>query len=689
MTAGLAHVPPPPLLCVGDLTVSYPSGGAWRPVLDGVSFDLGPSEVVGMVGESGSGKSMTAASLLRMLPAPGKVDGGEVRFGGQDVLTMDGRRLREMRGGGIALVPQNPLAALNPVVRVGDQLEEAMLAHGKFTRKAARARAIELMGLVGIPDPQERLRDHPHQFSGGMRQRLLIAMALSNEPRLIVADEPTTALDVTIQAQVLELLMRINDELGTAILLITHNLGVVASVADRVLVMYAGQIVEEGATATLLTAPRHPYTRALLDAVPRISDSERLHPIPGRAPALHERSRTGCQYAPRCDRAQERCLSDRPTLASGASAATGDGAACWFPVEPGERRQHTVVGSAGRQRATQTATPLLELRNIRKLYSVGGPLARRSESVTAVRDVSLSIGAGETVGLVGESGCGKSTVARLILGLEAPTSGQVLFRGIDMEGAGRRERAEFRRNVQIVFQDPRSSLNPWLNVEQLVTEPLVVQRLGDKRSRRRQAVEVLEKVGLSESDLSRHVSEFSGGQQQRIALARALVLSPSLLVCDEPVSALDVSVQAQVVSLLQDLQAQDGLAYLFVAHDLAVVQAMSHRIAVMYLGSVVEEGVAADIAKAPLHPYTAALYSAVPEPTPGAGDRERIVLRGDVPSPRHLPTGCPFRLRCPVGPLAHPDRTICVSTPPPLVEHTGGRTAACHFAGELAGAAPI
>lgn len=668
------------VISVTDLSVKFPLGGVQYAAVNEVSFEVRPHEILGVVGESGSGKSLTAAALLRMTPEHGQIS-GDIAFLGRNVLEMSESDIREMRGGGIALVPQNSLAALNPVVRVGVQLEEAMLAHSKFTRSQARARAETLLTLVNIPDAAARLRDFPHQFSGGMRQRLMIAMALSNEPRVLIADEPTTALDVTIQAQIVDLLIRVNKELGTAIVLITHNLGVAAKLCDRLIVMYAGRVVEEGPTDRILSEPRHPYSRALLAAVPKLNASiGSLHSIPGRPPSVLERSEPGCAFASRCGRATERCSLERPPLAT---SGPDSKVACWHPRHG--RLPATDGDGNGSMAQARGGAMLLSFEKVTKRFDSRSSIFKPGAGeLTAVNEVTLGIQEGETLGLVGESGSGKSTLARLALGLDRPTEGKVLFRGANINKASRSAVSLFRRNVQIVFQDPKSSLNPWLNVEQSVTEPLRIQSHMSAARRRLKGIEALERVGLGQSDLRRHIGEFSGGQQQRIALARALIVGPALVVCDEPVSALDVSVQAQIVNLLIDLQRSDNLSYLFVAHDLAVVQNISHRIAVMYLGRIVEVGGATVVSTRPLHPYTASLYSAVPVPDVAIErSRPRIVLSGDMPSPRNQPDGCPFQDRCPIGPTKRSGREICMTARPPLMEHAPGQLAACHFPGEL------
>jgi peptide/nickel transport system ATP-binding protein len=668
----------------------------------GVSFDVRAGETLALVGESGSGKSVTAMSVLRMVRAPGRIESGEVRYGGRDLLTLSEKQMRRVRGGGIGMIFQDPMSSLNPVMRIRDQLVEAMLSHGKFTGEQARARAAELMTRVGIPDPDARLADYPHAFSGGMRQRVMIAMALANDPEVIIADEPTTALDVTIQAQILELLADLNRDLGTAIVLITHNLGVVARSCQRVAVMYAGRIVEQAPVDELFSTPRHPYTRALLAATPRLAASRSLplRPIEGRPPDLATPI-TGCPYAARCDAAEDRCRTEHPPMyteelgGDDGDRRCGDGGrrdwACWvagedgaLPPVPTLDAAPSAMAAAADDRRTE---PLLSVEALVKTFPVkrhGPPWRRRSQQVSAVDGIDLTIAPGETVGLVGESGCGKSTVAKALLGIHPATSGRITFDGRDVGVLRGTDLAWYRGQTQLVFQDPMSSLNPRMTVGDAVAEPLQVHGIAKGAAARRRVGELLELVGLDASVAHRFPHEFSGGQRQRVVIARALAVNPRLLVCDEAVSALDVSLQAQIVNLLQELQQRLGLAYLFIGHDLATVRYISHRILVMYLGHVVEAGPSDQITADPQHPYTASLLSAVPEPDPaGERKRERIVLGGDVPSPVNPPAACRFHTRCPIGPLMHPDRTVCATERPPLREVAPGRFAACHFAGEL------
>jgi peptide/nickel transport system ATP-binding protein len=679
-----------PLLDVRNLTTRFHTPRGTVHAVEDVSFTVNAGQTMAIVGESGSGKSVTAMSLMRMVRRPGRITSGQILFHGTDLLHMNEAQMRAVRGAGISLVFQDPMSSLNPAMRIRDQLAEAMLAHGKFSSVQARARSAELMELVGIPSPHARLADYPHSFSGGMRQRVMIAMAVANKPDLIIADEPTTALDVTIQAQVLDLLATLNRELGTAVILITHNLGVVARLCQRAAVMYAGRVIEQADVDTLFTDPRHPYTRDLLAATPRLTAprEQPLVPIGGRPPDLSNPP-TGCPFAPRCSLAEERCHTLRPPQANTEHRLWQ----CWV-TDPQHGHQSRLALPA----AAPVAAPhingatgdgkaaLLRLEQIGRFFpSNGARLFRRTpEGVNAVDGVDLVVHRGETVGLVGESGCGKSTVAKVILGIIPATSGQLFYRGEDVTHARGPALRRHRRAVQLVFQDPYRSLNPRLTVGSMLREPLEVHDLAHGARAKQRVIELLGLVGLESTVASRYPHEFSGGQRQRIAIARALAVEPELLVCDEAVSALDVSLQAQVINLLRDLRDRLGLAYLFIGHDIATVRHISDRIVVMYLGEIVEEGPAEQVTARPKHPYTASLLSAVPEPNPELErSRKRIVLTGDVPSPLHPPQGCRFHTRCPIGPGVRPDRRICIEQRPKLTSTADGHLAACHFPGEL------
>ncbi len=674
-----------PVLRVRDLVTHIDTARGVVRAVNGISFDVRAGETLALVGESGSGKSVTAMSLMRMVRSPGRIVSGHIEYHGKDILELPETRMREIRGGGISMIFQDPLSSLNPIMRIRDQLVEAMLSHGKFAGGQAQDRAVDLMSRVGIPDPQARLADYPHAFSGGMRQRVMIAMALANEPDVIVADEPSTALDVTIQAQILDLLLDLNRDLGTAILLITHNLGVVARACRRVAVMYAGRIVEQGPVDDVFASPRHPYTRSLMAATPHLT-AERtvpLVPIEGRPPDLVAPI-PGCSFAPRCPVALDKCHTEAPLPY--ADEHDERNWECWAAGEAGELPAQPSAPAPAPARPHEAAEPLLSVTGLVKTFDLKRRKGLRSTlvQVSAVDGVDFEIAPGETLGLVGESGCGKSTLAKALMGIHPATAGQITFDGQSVGLLRGRDLHWYRSQTQMVFQDPMSSLNPRLTVGDTVGEPLLVHGLAKGDGLRSRVSELLSMVGLDPKIARRYPHEFSGGQRQRIVIARALAVNPRLLVCDEAVSSLDVSLQAQVINLLQDLQRRLGLAYLFIGHDLATVRHISDRIMVMYLGHIVESAPSELITADPLHPYTASLLSAVPEPDPKLErSRERIVLRGDVPSPIAPPAACRFHTRCPIGPMVNPERTRCATERPPLREVEPGRFAACHFPGEL------
>ncbi|MBL8697749.1 MAG: ABC transporter ATP-binding protein [Alphaproteobacteria bacterium] len=683
-----------PILEVRGLRTQFDTDAGTVTAVDGVSFSVAAGETVGIVGESGSGKSVTALSIMRLLDDNSRIGGGEVVFRGRDVLHLTPAGLRSLRGGEIAMVFQDPMTSLNPVRRIAGQLVETMAVHGKFDRKQARARAVELLGRMGVSAPERAIDSYPHEFSGGMRQRVMLAMGFANSPGLLIADEPTTALDVTIQAQILELLRELNADFGTAILLISHDLGVIANVCSRVIVMYGGEVVEEGPTEQLLSDPRHPYTWALINAVPRldrhVAGEKRLLAIEGTPPNALDMP-TGCRFAARCPFKVARCAT-HPALAE---VVAGRQARCWVTQDgarlPGRGDVKAQAAPLAVDRAAgfsagatdiADGAPILELAGLTKHF----PLRRTSlfgtvRKVHAVDGVDLTVLKGETVGLVGESGCGKSTVARLITRIHAPTTGSIRFAGTEIATAEPSAIRPLRRRLQMIFQDPYASLNPRMTVGDILAEPLRFHAITNGEAETRARVEhLLGLVGLPAQARERYPHEFSGGQRQRIGTARALAVSPELIVADEPISSLDVNIQAQVINLFVDLQEQFKLTYVFIAHDLAVVRHVSDRIVVLYLGKIMEIAPAAALFDRPLHPYTVALLSAVPIPDVAVErSRRRLQLSGEPPSAVDPPSGCRFRTRCPIA------KPICAETPPPLVEHAAGQFAACHFPGELRG----
>ncbi len=652
-----------PLLTVEELRTWFETDGEPVRAVDGVSFDIRRGETFALLGESGCGKSMTALSLMQLVPGPaGRIVGGRVAFAGRDLLRHSEMAMRSVRGNRIAMIFQEPMTSLNPVLTVGDQIGEVLRKHRGLKGKAARERILELLEAVGIPAPAQRWQDYPHQLSGGMKQRIMIATALAGEPDLLIADEPTTALDVTIQAQVLKLLRGIQAETGMAMLLITHDLGVVSEVADRVAVMYAGHIVEQAPVKQFFAAAQHPYSQKLFASLPRADRRDHaLAVIEGSVPRLNSVF-AGCRFAERCEYAWQTCREVPPRWTVVEQAAD-HGVRCHL-VDPTYREgrpmpaEKTAGTGAGaplqgpRVRAERSTESLLSVSDLKVHFPVRKGLLRRTVGhVRAVDGVDLEIASGRTLALVGESGCGKTTVGKGILQLLRPTAGSVRFAGDELTRlrgeALRRHRSDF----QVVFQDPFASLNPRMMVANIIDEGMVAQGVGgkDEGVRRRRIAELLEQVGLAADAMYRYPHEFSGGQRQRICIARALAVEPKLIVCDEPTSALDVSVQAQILNLLRELQNQLGLSYLFITHNLSVVEYLAHEVAVMYLGRIVELGTVAEIMSAPRHPYTQALLSAVPRIERGEGTErgEVIRLEGELPSPVNPPAGCHFHPRCP------------------------------------------
>ena len=676
-----------PLLEVKDLRTQFRTEDGTVVAVDDVSFSLEAGETMGLVGESGAGKSVTARSLLQLIDRPGEIAGGEVLFKGEDLLSLSEPEMRGIRGNRIALIPQDPMTALNPVLTVGEQIVETITHHQNKSRSEAREQAIEAMAEVGIPDAASRIGDYPHEFSGGMRQRALIAIGLSCQPDLIIADEPTTALDVTTQAKILDLLNELQAEKGMAVLIITHNLGVVAQTCDHVGVMYAGNLVETAPMRELFSHPRHPYTRGLIDSIPAVGRRyDRLPTLPGAMPGLLDLP-AGCNFADRCAHATDACRGGgdpelQPVAGSSSSAAC-------LRADELDLREPSVSPepAAPAGRAEVEGDVLLDVRELKKYFTSrdgllgglsvetdGGGLPKLTRRhVKAVDDVSFTIHEGETVGLVGESGCGKSTVAKTVLKLLEPTDGEVYFDGQPLHELGNSEIRSLRREMQIIFQDPQSSLNPRKTVGQIIGRAMEKHGIATGAEKRERVRDLLERVGLSGDQLDRYPHEFSGGQQQRIAIAHALAVEPKLIVCDEPVSALDVSVQAQILNLLNDIQDDLGVAYLFISHNIGVVQHVCDRVAVMYLGKIAEFGSVEQVFAPPYHPYTESLLSAVPHADPDV-ETDRILLEGAVPSPLNPPSGCPFQTRCPkrVG-------DVCAAELPPLEEVADGHDIACHL----------
>ena len=644
-----------PLLQIKDLHTDIEIRSGVVRALSGVDLHVNPGETLGIVGESGSGKTMTALSLMGLLPQGGKVSSGSIILDGHDLTKMPLHLKRKMRGTKVGMIFQDPLTSLNPTMKIGLQVCEPLRVHEKLSKRAALARAIEILKRVGMPRPEVVINNYPHQLSGGMRQRVMIAMALVCKPRILIADEPTTALDVTTQMQILDLIDELRDEYKMGVILITHDLGVVAGHTDRVAVMYAGRIVETAPTKTLFTEPKHRYTSSLMAALPEraLAAGTKLFSIPGAPPSLTNLPK-GCRFAARCLWATDECRADYPPL----SGDENHTFSCFHPVQEGDESPAVLQAmmDSGKAEDAVDATGqishevLLDVKEASREYeSSGSGFFKRDKGVvSAVDRVSISVKKGETYGLVGESGCGKSTVGRLIAGLEPPSGGAIELDGRDLATLKGRDAVRIHRDVQMMFQDSYAAMDPRMRIDQILAEPMSIQKTGNARQIAERIMEILEQVGLTEEILDRYPHEFSGGQLQRIGFARSLTLAPDLIVADEPVSALDVSVQAQVLNLMKDLQQELGLSYLFISHDLAVVQYMADRIGVMYLGRIVEEGPAREVVNNPKHPYTKALIDSIPVPDPEfVHDESAIKLTGEPPSAVNPPEGCRFRPRCP------------------------------------------
>ncbi|MBS1190460.1 MAG: Oligopeptide/dipeptide transporter, ATP-binding protein, C-terminal [Rhodocyclaceae bacterium] len=657
-----------PLLRVTDLRLGFAAGRQTLLAVDGISFEVGAGETFALLGESGCGKSATAQGIMRLLPAAGRIVGGSVELAGRELLSLPEADMRSVRGARMAMIFQEPATSLNPVLTVGQQIGEVLARHRHLTGEPARQRMLELLRQVGIADPDRRLTEYPFQLSGGMKQRVMIAIALAGEPDLLIADEPTTALDVTVQAQILDLLVRLQTERGMGMLLITHDLGVVARVAHRVGVMYAGELVEVAPREAFFTNPRHPYTRALFAALPEVSRrGGALTTIPGQVPSL-DHMPAGCRFADRCRYVTPLSRDHSPPWRM---LSDGHKVRCFYEGGMAEEAPHgeTVLPPL----AADTA-PILDVRDLKVHFPIRrGILQRTVGHVKAVDGVSLSLSPGRTLALVGESGCGKTTVGKAILQLIQPTGGQVKLNGSELVGMPAGRLQGMRRHLQMVFQDPFASLNPRLRVGEIIAEGMAALGVVAGGRERAAAVAILlEQVGLPAEAVGRYPHEFSGGQRQRIAIARALAVQPEVLVCDEPTSALDVSVQAQILNLLKSLQESLGVAYLFITHNFAVVEYLAHEVAVMYLGRIVERGSADEVLRSPKHPYTRALLSAVPQPRL-EGQGPVIKLGGETPSPANPPAGCHFHPRCPNV------MEVCRSVWPASTQHGATQTVACHL----------
>lgn len=663
----------PPLLSVEGLKTWFETEEGTVRAVDGVSFDISRGETLALLGESGCGKSICALSLLQLVPQPaGRIVAGEVRLDSQDLLQLPEREMRNLRGRRIAMIFQEPQTSLNPVMTVGNQIREALPAAAGLSTSQVRARTSELLEAVGIADPERRYDEYPHQLSGGMKQRVMIAMALAAKSDLLIADEPTTAVDVTIQAQILALLKDLQRKSGMAILLITHDLGVVADVADRIAVMYAGQIVESAPRNQFFTDPQHPYTQKLFRSIPgRLKRGAVLDVIPGSVPSLRQ-DFTWCRFADRCDFAWDRCRSQEPRWIEQADR----GVRCHlYDPESGVEAEARAPRLAKRGLAqTVPGATLLQVNDLKVHFPVHKGVFRRVVGyVKAVDGVSLEIRTGQTLALVGESGCGKTTVGKGILQLIRPTMGSVAFDGRDLSRLTTRRLRRLRQQFQIVFQDPFASLNPRMLVGDILEEGMRALGIGRGRAEHQRRIEeLLEQVGLPQDARNRYPHEFSGGQRQRISIARALAVEPKLIVCDEPTSALDVSVQAQILNLLKHLQDTFRLSYLFITHDLSVVEYLAHEVAVMYLGRIVETGRVDEVLENPRHPYTRSLLAAVPTIEPGS-ERRVIKLEGDIPSPSAPPSGCHFHPRCPEA------MPTCGQSYPSSARFSDTHHACCHL----------
>ena len=661
------------LLQIKDLSVHFKMHDRTVQAVNNIHLTIDRGETLGLVGETGAGKTTTALSILRLIQSPpGEIISGEIEFNGRDLLSLEESEMRKVRGKQISMIFQDPMTALNPIFKVEDQIAEVIEIHEKLPKKAALAKARETLEMVGIP--AERGSDYPHQFSGGMKQRVIIAIALACSPQLLIADEPTTALDVTIQAQVLNLMNDLTKKLNSSMLLITHDLGVVAETCDKVAIMYAGEIVESGTVEDIFDRVSHPYTKGLFNSLPSLDkDVERLHPIQGLMPDPANLP-AGCKFHPRCPYADEKCAAQEPEVYE---VNPGHMCRChhWEKCAGHETRdeEEETAPAAQKSAVEEKREELLRVEHLKKYFKTPRGMLH------AVDDISFTIEKGKTLGVVGESGCGKSTLGRTILGLTEATQGEVSFNGEDVTHVKRGRRKALQQEMQIIFQDPFSSLNPRYCVFELISDPLRTYKLcKTKEELRRRVFELMDTVGLARRYAYSYPHELDGGRRQRIGIARALSLNPEFIVCDEPVSALDVSIQAQVLNLLQDLQDEKKLTYIFVTHDLSVVKHISDDILVMYVGTMVEKSPAKRLFERPLHPYTQGLLSAIPVPSLH-GKKERIIMQGELTSPVEPKPGCRFASRCPYA------KDLCFREMPAYREVEKDHFVACHYCGEING----
>ncbi|MBZ5201667.1 ABC transporter ATP-binding protein [Planomicrobium chinense] len=666
------------LLEVQNLQVDFEGKENRLTALKNVSLLIKKGETVCVVGESGSGKTVLSKSIMRLIEYEnGKIAAGRVSLDGTELTGLSQKELRTVRGDKVAMIFQEPMAAFDPVFTIGQQIIEAIQAHKPTNKVQAKARALYLLERVGISDAFLRFKQYPNELSGGMLQRAMIAMALACEPDLLIADEPTTALDVTIQAQILQLLEELKEEFGMSILLITHDMGIAAEVADRIVVMYTGEIVEQATKGQLFSVPHHPYTKGLLQSVTKLDSdrSQKLFSIKGTIPPLSDLP-SGCSFHPRCPFATDKCQSEKPQL----RVVNGRETACWHAEELVERKEWiqnaTAILPAAKEEKTEVAEDLIVVRGLSKFYPIGqkGGFFKAQSYTRAVEDVSFSIKKGETFGLVGESGSGKSTLGRVLLQLEKATSGKVVFDGTDLSVLSTKELREQRRHMQMIYQDPYGSVNPRWKVGDIIEEPLKVHQPSNPNANRQKAKELLTAVGLNGNAYDRYPHEFSGGQRQRIAIARAIALNPKFVLADEAVSALDVSVQAQIINLMKDLQQELGLTYLFIGHGLNIVRHISDRIGVMYLGQLVEIAESETLFLRPAHHYTKGLIASIPAIDSTSGKRgKQAYVPGEIPSTSKPPSGCRFHTRCPAA------TERCRLEAPPLREVEPDHFAACHY----------